>query len=111
MAFPILIAVIPAMKAAATAAGAAIASVAGRKAGERLFDRERDQSVASGAHVTAAIAVAQQRAKDAEERADIAEQALYREIAIRKTLARVVLPTAILIAFAVGILIGWLLIP
>jgi hypothetical protein len=111
MALPILIAVIPAMKVVATAAAASIASVAGRKAGEHLFDRKHDQSAASETHVTAATAAAQQRAKEAEERADIAEQALYQEIAIRRTLARVVLPIAILAGLAAGILIGWLLIP
>ena len=111
MAFPILIAVIPVIKLAASAAAAAMADVAGQRAGERLFDRERGQNEPSGTGVNEALAEAQEQAAAAAERAETAEQALRQERAMRRTLARVALPAATLTALAAGILMGWLLLP
>ena len=116
MAFPILIAVIPVIKVAATAAAAAIARRGGTE-GRRDPVRPRARPVPAFSNTfnntgrrghCGSPGTSRRRPL---ERAKTAEQALCQERAMRRTLARVALPGATLAALAAGMLIGWLLIP
>ena len=61
-----------------------------------------------GARGSMASAAALAKLAVAEKRAEGAERALEQERAVRRTLARLVLPAATLVGLLAGVLIGWL---
>ena len=107
MLLPALIVVAAVAKVAVMAAASGLASVLGRKAGERLLRGEDDETM-SGRPGSMASAAALAKLAVAEKRAEGAERALEQERAVRRTLARLVLPAATLVGLLAGVLIGWL---
>ena len=133
MVFPAILAVIPVAKVIAVQVATAFGIVAAKKAGEHIgssrsrrttndddvrSDREATNNRTREAAIKRELELAYRRAKEveagaaaAEERANAAEIVAVEQRHLRLLLVRWVFPVATLLAFALGFLVGWLLIP